>query len=91
MNVGVRIGSDVGVASRIDAKGAVCEMHAAYAPGTPLRAEFDAPLGVVVDARAVSSRRRSEGGFDVTLRFVNLSRSQRDAIAALTSGAPPTA
>jgi hypothetical protein len=56
----------------------------AFAPGSPIR--FTATLGEGVDrffeGRTIGSRRADDEVFEVRMRFVNLRRRDREALAA---------
>jgi len=65
--------------------GNVLTLHSprAFAPGSPIR--FTVELGdgaKSFEGRTIGSRRVDDGGFDVRMRFVNLRRTDREALAA---------
>ena len=65
--------------------GNVLTLHSprAFAPGSPIRFKVELGDGTKsLEGRTIGSRRLDEHGFDVRMRFVNLRRTDRDALAA---------
>jgi hypothetical protein len=60
----------------------------AFAPGSPIRFTVDLGDGAKsFEGRAIGSRRVDDRRFDVRMRFVNLRRTDREALAARLASA----
>lgn len=73
-------GGLAGTAESWDGAVLVVTSPRAFAPGAPVRLELGA-LGV--EGKALGSKKRDDGSFEVRLRAVNLRREQRAALDAL--------
>ena len=77
-----------GAARAIDGNVLILHSPRAFAPGSPIRFTVELGDGArAFEGRTIGSRRVDDRGFDVRMRFVNLRRTDREALAArLASG-----
>jgi len=80
--VRVRLESgEEGEASKLDSNVLTLLVPRAFAPGSPIRFVLFFDAGErALEGRALGSKRVSEGGFEVRLRFVNLRKAERQLL-----------
>jgi hypothetical protein len=78
----VKLESPSGEAVSFEGDVLVTVLERAFAPGAPVKLELD---GMSIDGKAIGSKRREDGKYDVRLRLRNLRREFRERLTRLGS------